>query len=325
MMEKNKQGNFRLTEDEFKAAKCAAKIERQSFSEWVRSLVRADLRTKELWPPIESVRDIPRQAAAIEKLPKKHKHSWTEEEDGIIRQYAATHEAKELVNLLPRHSLSSIYIRSYKLGVKLKRSTTPIIPLNGAIWTDEENTLLRQCISTETPIDEMMTILGKTKSAIQHRAKRMKLIVTPTKPPKVNRQKQSSMNRRWSDKENAILRKSSESGTPLDELVEKIGRTERAIQQQAYRLGISLRVKRQVPYWESRNQPTSKATAPVCGPMPAKQPKLPSRNLLVQLRQGGMTFQEIGELYGVSIDTVYLAFRRGKSEQARFEHGQTGA
>lgn len=268
---------------------------------------------------------------------KKRNH-WTEEEDDTIRQYASTHEAKELANLLPRHPLTSIYVRSYKLGIRLKKSTTPIIPLNGAIWTDEENDLLKQHASNETPIDEIVTILGKSKGAIKHRAKRMNLAVFLPKLPKRKRQAKRLLNNRWTDEENAILKQVPESETSIDELVQRLRRTKRAIRQQAYRLGISLRIKHQVPYWKRRKKPVSRVATQARKPLPApqqpipasesetyKQAKLPPRSLLVQLRQEGMTFQEIGELYGMSIDAVYLAFRRGKSEQARFEHGQNGA
>lgn len=50
-MYKVKNTNFRLTLDERQAVDRAARLERQTLSEWVRALVRADLRQKGLWPP----------------------------------------------------------------------------------------------------------------------------------------------------------------------------------------------------------------------------------------------------------------------------------
>lgn len=50
-MTKEKQCNFKATREEFEAAKQAAQIERQTFSEFMRAIVRAELRAKGLWPP----------------------------------------------------------------------------------------------------------------------------------------------------------------------------------------------------------------------------------------------------------------------------------
>lgn len=51
-MQRDRQANFRMTRDEFEAAQRAKEIERySSISDFVRHLIRADLRAKGLWPP----------------------------------------------------------------------------------------------------------------------------------------------------------------------------------------------------------------------------------------------------------------------------------
>lgn len=50
-MMKTKQANFRASPEELALARQAAKIERMCLSEFVRELLRSDLRAKGLWPP----------------------------------------------------------------------------------------------------------------------------------------------------------------------------------------------------------------------------------------------------------------------------------
>ena len=50
-MEKTAQATFRAMPEEMDAARRAAKIECQNFSEFLRELLRSDLRQRGLWPP----------------------------------------------------------------------------------------------------------------------------------------------------------------------------------------------------------------------------------------------------------------------------------
>lgn len=50
-MMKTKQANFRASDEELALARQAANIERMNLSEFVRELLRSDLRAKGLWPP----------------------------------------------------------------------------------------------------------------------------------------------------------------------------------------------------------------------------------------------------------------------------------
>lgn len=50
-MQKTKQSNFRASPEEIEAAWQAARIERRNFSEYIRELLRVDLRQRGLWPP----------------------------------------------------------------------------------------------------------------------------------------------------------------------------------------------------------------------------------------------------------------------------------
>lgn len=50
-MRKTEQLNTRLTAEELAAARMASKEERQNLSEWLRAILRADLRQRGLWPP----------------------------------------------------------------------------------------------------------------------------------------------------------------------------------------------------------------------------------------------------------------------------------
>lgn len=50
-MLKTEQGNFRASLEEMEAARQAARIERRNFSEFIRELLRADLRQRGMWPP----------------------------------------------------------------------------------------------------------------------------------------------------------------------------------------------------------------------------------------------------------------------------------
>lgn len=181
-MNKSKQGNFRLTGDEFTIALRAAEIERQSFSEYIRNLLRADLRAKGLWPPPYSVEPVPK-VKKVKPEPKHRKHRWTPNEDKILCQYASTQTAKEIMEMLPHHSLSSIYIRSYALGVSIKRSFT-LPPLNGRLWTSEEEDALRKHVDNKLSAGEIAVILDRSREAIKKRANKMgiKLFDTQLQP-----------------------------------------------------------------------------------------------------------------------------------------------
>lgn len=162
------------------ALDAAAKTEAVTISKFLRTILVEALKERRFWPP----------SAELEILPIRRKNKWTAKEDDIIRIYGPTCTAKEIMDMMPNHGLSSIYIRSYKLGVKIKNSANFII-LNRCPWTTEENNLLKQYVSNNASVDETALALNRTTWAVKSRAKRMGLkffrepvVKKPEKPVK---------------------------------------------------------------------------------------------------------------------------------------------
>lgn len=141
---------------------------------------------------------------------------FTEEEDNIILENAPNMTADELVSLLPSdRSIQSIYQRSYKLGVRVKKAER-----DNAWSTDETKIIMENGAQGYPRLAELLPHRGI--KAIRERARLLGIVVkkiyTYDRPERIEvpkgKQAQSFITRTWTANEIKVLRRYSGMAMP---------------------------------------------------------------------------------------------------------------
>ena len=149
---------------------------------------------------------------------------WTEQEVEYLKQHYGVKSAREIAETLGR-PLNGLHSKAETLGLDGKRGHWSSTGKRVGAWTDEEIKFLQENY-LDLGAEECANQLGRTKAAVHGKIRQVGG-GRPSIGPKVE----------WSEKDLDFLRENYQA-LSWEELVEKLGRTEQAVQVRASMLGL---------------------------------------------------------------------------------------